>query len=441
MRQEFVTRFGAEPLLAFAPGRVNLLGAHVDYNGGAVLPVVTRTGTFVAIAPRKDDQVTIASLDEPAAYRLRRFEKRTATELGWAAYVVGVLRELDVKSTDEVRDGSACRGAAVRDTATAIESGFDLLVGGTVARAAGLSSSASLEVAVALAITEAFDFDLRESATDRGTCTSATMSTSDEHMHRRRELADVAHRAETSFVGLPCGIMDPYAVALGRSGAVLYLDCTSRRFEHVALPPEVELVVLDTCKPRRLTESVYAVRVEECRAAARILGEAIGRAPDADVLPLVTFDEGQVLANTERLGPVLSRRALHVVREVDRVARARAALARRDAATVGALMTACHASCARDYEISSPELDQLVNSALAIDGVLGARLTGAGFGGCVLVLARSGTFGETERTRVAAAFEQRFGVEPRFEVVTTTSRDSMASAGDYAAGVISRPAF
>lgn len=372
----FVERFAARPQLAFAPGRVNLLGEHVDYNGGSVLPLVTSRGTHAAIARRADEQVTVVSLDEASAYRTTLDELQTppapreASYFAWAAYVVGVLRSV-------MNDA---------DLAPRVTSGFDLAVHGSLARGAGLSSSASLEVVTARALRACFELNLDDARS-----------------------ADIAHQAETVFVGLPCGIMDMYAVALGKPGHALHLDCATRRSAHVALPMGLELWILDTCKPRRLVTSVYEERVRSCREAERILARG------GELRCLASYCEAQVREESSRLGPKLARRTLHVVTEVQRVRDGVLALAAGEAARFGELMTASHRSCVDDYEISCSELDFLVDAASCIDGVFGARLTGAGFGGVAIALAREGAWDPSRMRALAEAYEARFGFPPRFE--------------------------
>ncbi len=386
----FVERFAARPQLAFAPGRINLLGEHVDYNGGSVLPLVTAHGTHAAIARRADEQVTIVSLDEASAYRTTLDElqatpaPRDARYFAWAAYVVGVLR-------DVMHDA---------DLAPRVTSGFDLVVHGSLARGSGLSSSASLEVVTARALRECFELDFDDARS-----------------------ADIAHRAETGFVGLPCGIMDMYAVALGKPGHALHLDCTTRRAAHVALPRGLELWILDTGKHRRLVASAvvpsapvsspYAERVRACREAERVL--ALGGALGGQHRLLASYSEREVRAAEAQLGPTLTRRALHVVTEAQRVRDGVVALANGDAERFGELMTASHRSCADDYAISCAELDFLVDACSEQAGVLGARLTGAGFGGVAIALAREGAWDPARMQALAEAYEAQFGFRPRFD--------------------------
>lgn len=366
LREKFPHRFHKQPRVFFAPGRVNLIGAHLDYNGGAVLPVSTCRGTYVAIAPSEEPRIRLASLDVPESFDISVDRLPPPGELGWAAYVVGVWIE-------------ACRRGIASDSV-----GFDVCVAGDLPRGAGLSSSASLEVATGIGLCEIFDWGLTP-----------------------LQIAELAWTVETEFVGVKCGIMDQFASALGREGHALHLECLDRRSRHVPVHGELELMVIDSRKPRELVDSAFNERVEQCRQAFALLSSLHpGRRC------LAEFRLEEVEAARDRLGAPRYERARHVATEVERIENAVAALERGDFAALGRLLCASHKSTSVDYEVSCAELDFIVDRVCEIDGVYGARLTGAGFGGCVIALCVPGAVGERESTGFCAAYEQRFGWAP-----------------------------
>ncbi|HHI80340.1 MAG TPA: hypothetical protein ENK02_10205, partial [Planctomycetes bacterium] len=228
LRETFASFGSSRPRLFFAPGRINLIGAHLDYNGGAVLPVPIAQGTYAALALRPDRRLRLKSLDFDQDFDLDGDHLPPASQLGWAAYPIGVWLE-------------------ARQAGHPI-SGFDLVVGGDLPRGAGLSSSASLEVVMGLGLL---------------TCAEAAADL--------EELALLGFRAENGYVGVKCGIMDQFASALGASGKALYLDCATREHRHVPLGTDMEILVLDTHKPRELVASEFNRRVEQCHEALAVL--------------------------------------------------------------------------------------------------------------------------------------------------------------------------
>ncbi len=321
---------------AVAPGRVNLIGDHTDYLGGLVLPMAIHLGTTVEGQPG-GDTVTLTSTDQaqPAVVALD-VEDPAAVEPGWARYVAGVVAE--------VRPATGFTGTV---TTT-------LPIGG------GLSSSAALEVAVALAL----GFE--------GT---------------PLELAETCQRAEQRASGVPSGIMDQLASAAGVEGHALLIDCRSLEVRPVSVPDDVEIVVVDSGEARTLVGSAYAER----RAQAEMAEAVIGPLRDATTLDLKKLQD-----------PVTAARARHVMTENARVWAFAEALAEGWPAEAGALMAASHASLRDDYEVSTPGLDALVERLSATPGVHGARLTGAGFGGCVVALTEPGALDEGWKVRPAA---------------------------------------
>jgi galactokinase len=372
-RAEFQRRFGGgePPRLWFAPGRVNLMGAHLDYNGGPVMPTAIDRGTFFALRRRADGRVRLASTLEPGELELEPGVLPSGAARRWWDYPVGVLRETDLRARQ--------RGLRL--------GGFDLLFGGNLPVGAGLSSSASICVGTALVLSETWGLELP-----------------------RLELVQLALAAERGFVGVQCGIMDPYAVGLARAGSLLWLDCKDSSNTWMPLDTQrCTIAVADTLVRRELAQSAFNERVRQCAQAFAALAPGQPGASCLRDIRLETLEAGRA-----RLEPVLARRAEHVVREVARTFAARDALLRGDLAGFGAEMTRAHASLRELFEVSVPELDTLVDAAAACEGVLGARLTGAGFGGCVVVLLRRGAEPEL-LGRMQRAYQARFGRAPALE--------------------------
>jgi galactokinase len=353
-----VDRFGrGATVVARAPGRVNLIGEHTDYNQGFVLPIATPQATEVALAPREDRTVRAwsANIPEPEAlieYRLGEETRKGA----WQDYVAAVTQAL-------VAEGRAI-------------SGFDAVIDSTLPLGGGLSSSASLEVSLIRALDAAFRLGMDPVA-----------------------IARAAHRAETGLVGAPVGIMDQMAASLGDSATALFLDTRTLKFERLPLPPGTGLIVIHSGVAHAHAGGEYGVRRAECDDAARRLGVAALR----DVTVPCLADS--------RLPAPLDRRVRHVVTENDRVLGAKDALGRGDAAAVGALMNASHLSMRDDFEVSTPEIDILVELAQAEQAVFGARLTGGGFGGSIVALASAATAAPAA-ARIAERYRDRVGLRP-----------------------------
>jgi galactokinase len=374
LRAGFRQAFGGDPdLVVRSPGRVNLIGEHTDYNAGLVLPMALQLGTDVAVR-RRDDGVL-----RSVARRFDAADERTLADLDpadgpeWMRYVAGCAALLQ-------HTGRPLPGA-------------DLLVDGDLPLGSGLSSSASLELGVLVAL-----------ASLTGDPPPAA------------ELARLGQRVENEVVGVRSGIMDQLVIAAGRAGAALLIDCRSLAIEAVPLPDGVRVLVLDSAVPRTLAGSAYNDRRAECESAVRKLQafrpqlRALRDATEADLAAW-----GDALTDTER------RRARHVVTENARVRAAAGAMRAGDVVTVGRLMAVSHASLRDDYQVSGPELDRLVEIAAGTPGVLGARLTGAGFGGCAVALAEAGAAEEA-----AASIPGRYRRE--------TGRDGSGLVGVPSAG-------
>jgi galactokinase len=342
-----------------APGRVNLIGEHTDYNGGLALPVALPQRTYAACSPREDDLLRLRTLQSEEVAEVRVAEVAPGTPGGWAAYVAGVLWALREAGHD------------VR--------GMDVVVDGRVPLGGGLSSSAALECSVGAAASDLFGLGLL--ADDAG----------------RTRLVEACRRAENDVAGAPTGGMDQSASLLCREGHALLLDCRSGTHEHVPVDLDehgLVLLVTDTRAHHELVDGQYGERRAACERAAAELG-------------VTTLREVAREGLAERLATlsdeVLRRRARHVVTEIARVEHCVAALRADDFEEVGRLFVASHASLRDDYEVSAPELDLVVDTALAA-GALGARMTGGGFGGSAISLVRRAD-AEAVTEAVAGAFD------------------------------------
>jgi galactokinase len=344
-------------VVAEAPGRVNLLGEHTDYNDGFVLPMAIPQRTRVTLRRRTERTVVVRSLnlDEERTFEIAR-EERTG---GFVDYVQGVT-------------------VAFRRAGHTL-SGFDLEVASDVPIGGGLSSSAALMVALARALRTAFSIDIDDLT-----------------------IARLAHVAETTFVGAPVGLLDQIACSLADESHALFLDTRSLSYERVAFPERLELVIIDSGITHDHASGDYRVRRGECERAAEILGVAKLR------------DLGETV-DLERLPPTLQKRVRHVLTENRRVLDGVIAMLKDDIDTLGRLFLASHASMRDDYEVSTPDVDALVAIAADHPGIVGARMTGGGFGGAVVALARKGE-GAAAGERITARFREASGRPARLLV-------------------------
>lgn len=339
LKEQFAQQYGAAPeLIVQAPGRVNLIGEHTDYNDGFVLPIAIDRSALIAVTRRPDRTVRLraADFDDQVAFSLDdvRYDERHR----WSNYQRGV--------TDELLK----RGLELP--------GIDAVFTSDVPVGAGLSSSAALEVAMAVTWQTLVGFELS-----------------------RPELALLCQRAENHFVGVNCGIMDQFISALGQERSALLIDCRSLKHRAVSLPEGVAIVVMDTKKQRGLADSAYNTRRSECEQGVALLQAYL---PGIQALRDVSLVEFERYA--DELPDNVRRRCRHVVAEDERTIEGVEALARGDAATFGRLMDASHVSLRDDYEVSCAELDAMVEAAWRAPGMIGARMTGGGFGGCAVAL-------------------------------------------------------
>lgn len=379
LRDAFSERYGNHPrLIVRAPGRVNLIGEHTDYNEGFVLPIAIDRATFVGARARPDRIIRVysAQFDAEDSFVLDQIERNP--DQPWSNYVRGVVK-----------------GLLARDLPLI---GADLLIDSEVPLGGGLSSSAALEVAVGYAL------QLLNNANLLG-----------------EELALLAQGAENSFVGMQCGIMDQFMAALGRAGHALLLDCRDLSYRLIPIPPDVRVVVCDSGVRHSLVGSEYNQRRAACQQAVRLLRT---RMPKITALRDVSPE--QLAANAELLPPDVLPRARHVVNEIRRTLLAAEALERGDLAGFGALMDASHASLRDDYAVSIPEIDTLVELARGLPGCYGSRITGGGFGGSTVSLVAVGSV-ERFAARLAAGYRERLGREARVLVCTPAEGVSRAA--------------
>jgi galactokinase len=358
---DFLSHFGRQPVVkAEAPGRVNLIGEHTDYNGGFVLPTAIPQRTQVELAPRPDRAVQVWS-----AAKAKSNGGRASYTLGaetprhdWVDYVQGITQVL------------CGLGHKL--------GGFDARIESRVPLGSGLSSSASLSVSLLRALRRAFALELDDV-----------------------QIAKIGQRAENEFVGARVGIMDPMAASLADEGTALFLDARSLAFERVLLPAGADLLVIHSGVVHQHAAGDYNTRRAECEQACRLLGvEQLRDLTSAD------------LARVNKLPEPQARRARHVVTENERVVAAVAAMRAGDVARLGELFYQSHDSMREDYQVSVPEIDLLVALGRQDPAILGARLTGGGFGGSVVLLARAGE-GAVAARRVAEAYAARPGCRPK----------------------------
>jgi galactokinase len=366
----FRQRFGREPdHLALAPGRVNLLGEHVDFNGGFVLPVAIDRSTWIAFSLADSDRFTLVAADFASEVMFTTASLGTRNDASgnplveWAHYPAGVAWAL--------------AGAHLPAPA------MDAVYASDVPRGAGLSSSASVEMAFAIAWSHLGGWTLPP-----------------------LQRALLGQKAENKYVGVNCGIMDQFASACGVAGNVLLLDCRSLDWRALSIPPEVAIVIADTSRRRKLTFSAYNERRQACEDAVRLLGCSLS---EISTLRDVSLEDFNRLCN--QLPDLVEKRARHVVEEIERTRRAIPLLEQGSILEFGEMMKQCHASLRDLYEVSIPELDAMVEIAESLPGCYGARLTGAGFGGCTVNLVESSAAGSFS-AQLASRYLARTGLKP-----------------------------
>ena len=411
---EFREKYGADGETAcyFAPGRINLIGEHTDYNGGHVFPCALTFGTYVAVRKRSNDVLRLASVNFPkdGVITGSLADLAPLSDDSWTAYVKGVIWAV-MNSTD----------------APQAITGMDIMIGGDVPAGAGLSSSASLEVAVGYMLSDQFGLGLSNA-----------------------DIALLGQRAENDFVGVNCGIMDQFASAMGKKDHAIFLDTNTLEYEYVPLALEdCSIIITNPNKPHSLNDSAYNDRRRECGEALDEINAILsGGAPEADadaeavanpegadnpetdadpegagdpeavggqtIKSLCSLSEEDFDWVTDKMSDeVVMRRARHAVTEDQRTRSAVEVLQDGDIAAFGRLMNASHVSLRDDYEVSCPELDLLAETAWEIPGVLGSRMTGGGFGGCIVSIIKNSSVSEYEEA-AGRKYREAFGYDCTF---------------------------
>ena len=354
----------------FSPGRVNLIGEHTDYNGGFVFPCALSFGTYLLLATNTEKKINFRSLNVEAVYSLELTQLTSPLpNKAWANYPLGVLAQF-IK-----------RGVA-------IEQGYDILFWGNVPAGAGLSSSAAMEVVTAFAFNELL-----------GTG------------YDRTELAKIGQKAEHEFAGVMCGIMDQFASAQGKQDHAIYLNCDTLAFDLVPVKLEgIKVVVSNTHSPHHLDSGAYNDRVRQCQLAVQQIS-AVRPIKNLAELTQADFEQVEHAITDE----VAHRRARHVVGEVQRTKDAVEALQHGNIELFGKLMTQSHISLRDDYEVTGLQLDSLAEAAWKVEGVLGSRMTGGGFGGCTVSLVREEAI-PTFIEQVGAEYTEKTGLKADFYI-------------------------
>jgi galactokinase len=363
LRTLFAELYGRAPTVYRAPGRVNLIGEHTDYNDGFVMPAALNLYTYVAVGPRPDRRLRVYSDYLREMCDLDLDQIRPGKSSHWSDYVRGVAGVLE-------SSGCKLRGA-------------DLAVISEVPLGSGLSSSAALEVGTAWALLSNSEIEVN-----------------------RTLVAQLCQKAEHVYAETMCGIMDQFISCHGRAGHALMLDCRSLHFEFLPIPAHVRLMVCNTMVKHEHASSGYNTRRRECEEGLRTLAAGL---PGIHALRDVSQDELE--KHRDRLAPVIYKRVRHVVTENDRVKKAANALTTGDLAAIGQLTADSHHSLRDDYEVTTPELDLMVELASGQEGVYGARMTGGGFGGCTINLV-DGAHAERVQQRLEQNYEGRTGLKP-----------------------------
>ena len=375
MAKTFAEKFGAQAERRyFSPGRVNLIGEHTDYNGGHVFPCAISLGTYALVRDRADAVTRVYSMNLAdkgvIAFSMSGLAYDAAKD--WANYFMGVV------SVFEKAGYKAPHG-------------FDIVINGTLPGGAGLSSSASLEVLMSVILNEAFGFGLP-----------------------MLEMVKLSQRAENEFVGVNCGIMDQFAVGMGKADCEMLLDCNTLDYRYSKIDlRDASIVITNTNKPHSLASSAYNVRRAQCEHALNELREVRPELKALGELSNEAFERiaGHIAEQLER------QRAHHAVFENNRTLEAVAALERDDVTRFGKLMNESHFSLRDDYDVTGRELDTLAEIAWSLPGVIGSRMTGAGFGGSTVSLLKNDAI-ETFRERVSAVYTERIGYAPSFYVAS-----------------------
>lgn len=373
LRSKFNEVFNKEKLYFFAPGRVNLIGEHTDYNGGHVFPCALSFGTHCVFCKRDDKKIHLHSLNFPEKGIIETDLDNISysKEQDWANYPLGVIKTLQNHGYN-------------------INQGFELMFWGDIPNGAGLSSSASIELATAVAMNEVFSLCIPQV-----------------------ELVKFCQEAENKFVGMNCGIMDQFAIGMGKEGHAILLDCNTLDYEYAPLDLKgLSIVIMNTNKRRELADSKYNERRGECERALQALQTRL------NIKSLGELSSAEFEANKHLIeNAVEQKRAKHAVYENERTLQAVQKLKEGDVETFGKLMNASHKSLQEDYEVTGKELDALVEAAWEQQGVLGARMTGAGFGGCAIALVKD-PYVKNFIDRVGQTYLDKTGLKADFYIAS-----------------------
>lgn len=371
---KFKELFGEEGDIGvyFAPGRVNMIGEHTDYNGGHVFPCALTIGTYGVARKRADKKLRFYSMnfEEIGVLESSVEDIKPEKEADWTNYPKGVMWAFGEKGMP-------------------VEYGMDLVLFGNIPNGSGLSSSASVEVLTGFILRDMFGFDVTN-----------------------QELALIGQYSENRFNGVNCGIMDQFAIAMGKEGHAIFLDTATLQYEYAPIKLEnAKIVISCSNKKRGLGDSKYNERRSECESALAQIGEVIG----INALGDLTEEQFELYKNAIK-DEVCRKRAKHAVYENQRTVKAVEALKKNDVKLFGTLMNASHVSLRDDYEVTGIELDTLVEEAWKVDGVIGSRMTGAGFGGCTVSIVKDEAV-DTFIEQVGAAYKEKIGYAADFYVV------------------------
>ena len=369
----FQNNQSAELRTFFSPGRINLIGEHTDYNGGHVFPCAITYGTYGAAKKRQNRKIRLYSINfaEKGIIEFELDDLAYEVAHNWANYPKGMIRY-------------------IQEAGSVLPFGLDILIYGNIPNGAGLSSSASLEMLTGVIVNEMFDFQME-----------------------RMDLVKLGKKVENEFIGVNSGIMDQFAVGMGKENCGILLDCNTLKYEYAPLDiADHKIIIMNTNKRRELSDSKYNERRSECETALALLQQELNIQSLGD-LKEEEFEASQNLIQD----PVLIKRAKHAVYENQRTLQALIALENGDLARFGQLMNASHVSLRDDYEVTGVELDTLVEAAWKQDGTIGARMTGAGFGGCAIAIVKEVDVA-TFISEVGHEYQAKIGYEATFYVAS-----------------------
>lgn len=367
IQEAFKKEYGTDcEVVFFAPARVNLIGEHIDYNGGLVMPCAISNGTYMAVRKTKDKRIKFKSTNFPQeSFQIEVNSKGYQKEGdSWINYPLGVINYFTQKEHCSI-------------------DGLELLFHGNIPNGGGLSSSASIEVVTAYGLNTLYGLNID-----------------------KIELVKIAQRVENQFVGVNCGIMDQFSVAMGKKNHAMILDCQSLDYEYTPFKlKEDTLLVINTNKERKLAESKYNERRATCEKALQLFNKE-SDFTDLCSIPITYFEE-----HKDILDSLTQRRISHVIYENQRVKDSAKALKQGDISKFGALMNASHKSLMEDYEVTGKELDTVYLESVNFEGVKGVRMTGAGFGGCAIAIVRNNRV-ESYKNYIVKAFKEKIGYAP-----------------------------